>query len=64
MLTIFLKQALFITKQRFQLEVCHQKELREKGPGYLISCGDLCHFPVDTLMQPREPNDMDTGMEI
>ena len=64
MLMVFLKQAFFITKQRFQLEVCHQQELIEKCPGYLISFGDLRHFPVDTLMQPREPDDMDTGMVI
>lgn len=29
---ICVPQELFIAKQHFQLEVCHQKSLREKGP--------------------------------
>ena len=61
MLMIFLKQELFITKEHLQLEVGSQKQLGEKGPGYPIIVGDVRHFPVDTLMQPSEHDDMDTG---
>src|SRR5262249_439387 len=51
---IFLKQALLIAKEHFQLEVGSQKQLIEKGPRYLIDLCDLRHFAVDTLMQPGE----------
>ena len=64
MTMISLKQELFIAKQRFSLEVCHQKQLIEKGSGYLIIFCDCSHFPVDTLMQPREHDDMDTGLGV
>jgi hypothetical protein len=36
----------------------------EKGPGYPITFGDFRHFPVDTLMQPREHDEMNTGVGI
>ena len=61
---IFLKQKLFIAQQRFQLQVGHQKQLGEKGPGDPIHGGHFRHFPVDTLMQPGEHDDMDTGLRI
>jgi len=61
---IFLQQELFITKQRFQLQVGHKKELIEKGPGYLIKFCDVRHFPVDALMQPSRHDNLDTGLGI
>ena len=61
---IFLKQKRCAVKQRFQLQVCHQKQLVEQGPGYPIRVGNFRHFAVDTLMQPREHDDMDTGLRI
>ena len=61
---IFLKQELFIADQRFQLQVRHQKQLVEEGPGYLISFCDFRPFAVDTLMQPREHDDMDTRLGL
>ena len=61
---IFLQQELFIAEQRFQLQVRHQKQLGEEGPGYLRSFGDFRHFAVDTLMQPREHDDMDTRLGL
>src|SRR5262249_29483489 len=61
---IFLKQELCIAKERFQLDVCHHKELIEKGPRYLVDLCDLRHFPVDTLIQPSESDDIDTGLGI
>ncbi len=64
MLMIIVKQGFFIAKEHFQLEVGSQKQLVEKGPRYLISLCDLRHFSVDTLMQPRKHDDMDTGLGI
>ena len=61
---IFLKQELFLAKEHFQLEVGSQKQLVEKGAGYPIIVGDVRHLPVDTLMQPSEHDDMDTGLGI
>src|SRR5712691_9790678 len=61
---ICLKQALFIAKQRFQLQVHQQKQLIEKGPRYLIILCDLRHFPVDALMQPSQSDHLDTGLGI
>src|SRR5512145_2768429 len=61
---IFWQQALFIAKQCFQLQVGHTKEVIEKGPGYLRIFGDFRHFPVDTLMQPREHDAMNTSVGI
>ena len=61
---LLLTQALFIAKQCFQLQVGHKKEVIEKGPGYPITFCDFRHFPVDTLMQPREHDNMDTGLCI
>ena len=59
---IFLKQALLIAKQYVQLQVGHENQLIEKGPGDLISFGDFRHFAVEPLMQPSEPDDLDTGL--
>src|SRR5512145_3078047 len=61
---IFLKQKLCIAKECFPLEVRHQQQLLEKGPRYLIRLGDLRHVAVDTLMQPGEDDDIDTGLGI
>ncbi len=61
---IFLKQALFIAEQCFQLQVRQKNQLLEKGPRYLIRVCDLRHFAVDTLMHPSEHDDMDTGVGI
>src|SRR5438876_5345796 len=36
----------------------------EKGSGYLIILCDCSHFPVDTLMQPSEHDDMDPGLGV
>jgi hypothetical protein len=63
-LMILLKQELFIAKERFQLEVCHHKELLEKGPRHLVDLCDVRHFPVDTLIQPSAADDIDTGLGI
>jgi hypothetical protein len=59
---ISLQQALFLTQQRFQLEVRHKKQVRKKGPGYPIRCGDCRYFPVDPSMQPSEHDDIDTRL--
>jgi hypothetical protein len=64
MLMICLRQELFITKEPCQLEVGSQQQLGEQGSGYPILVGDLCHFPVDTLRQPSEHDEMDTGLGI
>ena len=61
---IFLKQELCIAKEHCQLEVGSQKQLVEKGPGDLIIVGDFRPFPVDTVMQPSEHDDMDTGLGL
>ena len=64
MTMIFLKQELFIAEQRFQLQVRHEKQLIEEGPGYLIRLCDVRHFPIESLIQPRQRDNMDTGLGI
>ncbi len=59
---LFLQQELFLTQQRFSLEVRHTKQVRKKGPGYPIRLCDCRHFPVDTAMQPSEHDDIDTRL--
>ena len=61
---IFLKQRIFIAEQHLQLEVGHEHELIEEGPGYLIRLGDLSHFPIDALIQPGQSDNLDTGVGI
>ena len=57
-----MRNLLFIAEKRFQLQVRHKKQLIEKGPRDLIILGDFRHFPVDTLMEPRQHDNMDTGL--
>jgi hypothetical protein len=61
---IFLQQEFVIAQQRFPWSVCQQKPLGEKGPGYPIHVGNFRPFPVDTVMQPGEHDNMDTGLRI
>ena len=61
---IFLKQALFIATERFQLEGGRQQQLIEEGPGDAIILCDLRHFPVDALIEPSQHDHMDTGLGI
>ena len=64
MTMIFLQQELCIAAQHFQLEVRYEKQLREEGPGYLIRRCNVRHFPIEPLIQPRQHDNMDTGLGI
>ena len=55
---------LFIAQERFQLEGGRKQQLIEEGPGEAIILGDVRHFPVDALIEPRQHDNMDTGLGI
>src|SRR5688500_8165672 len=61
---IFLQPELFLAQQRLQLQIRHKKQLIEKCPGYLIRLGDMGHYAVDALVQPRLYDNLDTGLAI
>ncbi|MGQ4807763.1 hypothetical protein NKDENANG_01123 [Candidatus Entotheonellaceae bacterium PAL068K] len=51
MVMIFFTQDLCMAQQRFQLQVCHTKQLSEQGPRPLRRRCGVRHLLVDTLMQ-------------
>src|SRR5215475_3619397 len=64
MTLILLPVELFIAKKHFPLEVGHKQQLIEEGPGDAIILGDVRHFPVDALIEPRQHDNLNTGLGI
>ena len=53
---------LLIAEQRFQLKVGSPHQLIKKGSGDVISLRNLCHLAIDALIEPSEPDNVDTGV--
>ena len=51
-----------IAKKRFQLEVGSPHQLIKKSSGEGILLSNVCHLAIDALMEPSEPDHVDTGV--
>ena len=57
-------EGLGIAKEHFSLEMSRPSHLIKKRSGDVIRLSDLRHFAVDALMEPSEPDHVDTGVRI
>jgi hypothetical protein len=63
MLIVFaLRKSALIAKKRFQLEVGSPNQLIKKGSGDVIILSNLRHLAINALIEPSEPDNVDTGM--
>jgi hypothetical protein len=53
---------LLIAKKRFQLAVRSPQQLLKPGSGDVIILSNLRHLAIDALLEPSEPDHVDTGV--
>ena len=53
---------LLLAKKRFSLEIGSPHQLLKQGSGDGILLSNVCHLAIDALMEPSEPDHVDTGV--
>ena len=49
-------------KKRCQLEGSSPNQLIQPGSGDVILLSNLCHLAIEALIEPSEPDNVDTGV--